>query len=164
MPRAAAPHIAHTSFDTLNDKLLSTFASNLNLRRYTKVPEHKGTPLMAAAQMGHTEIVRIMLERAPKTLVDYVNAHGHTALMTAAQNLNADIVRLLVDSGADVNLAGERRATPLQLASCPDVPTSTGCRGVCPVPIAQLATVRALLRLGAGTLSPPSASAWLTVF
>ena len=40
----------------------------------------KQTPLIVAAGNGHTEIVRMLLERAPNTAADYADASGATAL------------------------------------------------------------------------------------
>ena len=108
---------------------------------------------MVAAFHGHTEIVRMILERAPNTPVDDVDdAHGATALLAAAQYHHADILRLLAARGADVNFT-DGRSTPLRVAVLqvrdPDLqrprdPDPGGAR--------QVATVRALLLLGAGTL------------
>ena len=40
----------------------------------------KDTPLMVASIQGHTDIVRMILERAPNTAVDYMDTIGNTAL------------------------------------------------------------------------------------
>jgi ankyrin repeat protein len=109
----------------------------------------RSTPLMQAAWCGHTSIVRMILERAPNTSVDHPDTTRGTALLLAAQFNHADDVRLLADQGANVNLVGLRGATPLREAVVgpdPD-PDPDGER--------QVATVRALLRLGASTLPPP---------
>jgi hypothetical protein len=114
----------------------------------------KRTPLMVAAAFGHTEIVRMLLERAPNTPVDYVDANGGTALAATAQFHHADILRLLADRCASsVNVADQWRETPLHLAvgeinGPPRDPDPEGAQ--------QLATVRVLLRLGAGTLRFPA--------
>ena len=63
-------------------------------------PFHKSTPLSLAAQGGHIEIVRMILERAPNTAVDHTVAVGYTALFVAAQYHHAEIVLLLADHGA----------------------------------------------------------------
>ena len=122
-------------------------------------PYHKSTPLSLAAQGGHIEIVRMILERAPNTAVDYTVAIGYTALFVAGQYHHADIVRLLAEHGASLNVAaGTRVATPLRCAvgqmppeAPPRLPDPGGAR--------QVATVRALLRLGAGTPPPPPSPA-----
>jgi len=118
-------------------------------------PTTKSTPLMVAAFSGHICIARMLLARAPNTLVDYANAMGFTALLAAAQYHHADILRLLADRGANVCLhVGQQGCTPLRLAvgeTHPDEPP----RGPDPGGERQLATVRVLLRLGAGTLTSP---------
>ena len=117
-------------------------------------PEDKSTPLIAAAEGGHTEIVRMILERAPCTAVDHrLITIGATATGMAALFHHADIVRLLADRGANVNFAGQRRISPLCLAVGLISPDARP-RGPDPDGARQVATVRALLRLGAGTLPP----------
>jgi ankyrin repeat protein len=85
--------------------------------------------------------------------VDYVNADGDTALYLAAEYHHADILRLLADRGGNVNFLGQQRTTPLRAAvlqvhadAPPRDPDPDGAR--------QLTTVKALLRLDAGTLAP----------
>ena len=115
---------------------------------------------MMAALHGHTAIVRMILERAPNTAADVVCAYGVTALLLGAQYHHAEIIRLLADHGANLNV---RTSDPLLLGSAA-VGITALCIAVSPItPDAnprdpnpsgerQLATVRALLRLGAGTL------------
>jgi ankyrin repeat protein len=55
---------------------------------------HKNTPLIAAGASGYTDIVRMMLERARNTNVDYANAHGVTAHLAAVQYRHVDILGL----------------------------------------------------------------------
>jgi len=118
-------------------------------------PTSKTTPLLVAAALGHTDIVRMLLARAPKTAVDYVDAQGATAMIMTSQYHHADNIPLLADCGANVNFMDQWRATPLSIAVAPinfinGVPSDQSPRN--PDPGAELATVRALLRLGAGTL------------
>ena len=114
----------------------------------------RGTPLIVAAQYGHTGIVRMILDRAPNTAVDYVGAFGATALMAAAQNHHAEILRLLAGRGANVSFDVQRQNTPLRLAVVP-IPHGFPPRDPDLDGARQLATVKALLRLGAGTMPPP---------
>jgi hypothetical protein len=119
-------------------------------------PISKSTPLKVAAEGGHIEIVRMILERAPNTPVDHTGAICGTALCMAALFHHADTLRLLADRGANVNVAGRQRFTPLRLAVGqinPDQPP----RDPDPDGVRQLATVKALLQLGAGMLSPSPA-------
>ena len=135
-------------------RLLPAGGSRLNLSgpRF-QAPNSKGTPLIAAAALGHTEIVRMILERAPNTAVDHADVNGDTALRMAAEYHHADIVRLLADRGANLNvLSGQGRTTPLRAAVLP--PPDEPPRDPDPDGARQLATVKALLRLGAGTLPP----------
>ena len=71
----------------------------------TKDPMFKGTPLMWASNGGHSDIVRVLLEKG----ADIKGAIFHTGN-------NTEIANLLLDHGADVN---ERKGdeTPLMLAA-----------------------------------------------
>jgi ankyrin repeat protein len=111
----------------------------------------KNTPLIAAAEGGHTEIMRMLLDRARNTIVDYANVYGFTAQLVAVLYHHADILGLLADRGANVKLATHEGDTALRIAvgtihpdDRPRDPDPDGAR--------QVATVKALLQLGAGTL------------
>ena len=132
-------------------------------------PTCKSSALIVAATFGHTDIVRIMLERARNTAVDYVDAQPvpATAMMTACQFHHVGIIRLLAARGANVNVnlnftcqLGQRRQTLLSIALLPmcsnGVPISLAESLRDPDPGAELATVRELLQLGAGTLPAPA--------
>jgi ankyrin repeat protein len=119
-------------------------------------PVTKNTPLIAAAVRGYTEIVRLILERAPITPVDHARANDTTALCMAADFHHVDTLQLLADRGADVNVKGLCGLTPLPLAVGQNHPNGRP-RDPDPDGARQLATARALLRLGTGTLPPRAA-------
>jgi ankyrin repeat protein len=75
-----------------------------------------GTGLIRAADRGHVEVVRRLLET--ETDVDHVNRLGWTALLEAiilggGDEAHTEVVRLLVEGGADVGLADGEGVTPL---------------------------------------------------
>ncbi|MFO1395557.1 MAG: ankyrin repeat domain-containing protein [Burkholderiales bacterium] len=80
---------------------------------------YDGTALIAAAHLGHAEVVRTLIAaRAP---LDHVNNLGWTALIESivlgdggARHLAT--LQALVDAGANVNLADRNGLTPLHLA------------------------------------------------
>jgi ankyrin repeat protein len=80
---------------------------------------HDGTALIAAAQLGHAEIVRALIaDQAP---LDHVNNLQWTALIEAIVLGNGDknhtvTVRALVAAGADVTIPDGDESTPLKLA------------------------------------------------
>jgi len=80
---------------------------------------YDGTALIAAAHLGHAEIVRILI-RAGAPL-DHVNNLGWTALIESivlgdGGPRHTDTLKALVEAGANVNLADRNGQTPLALA------------------------------------------------
>ena len=80
---------------------------------------YDGTALIAAAHLGHAEIVRVLI--AAKAPLDHVNNLRWTALIESIVLGNGgknhtDTLRALVDAGADVNIPDGSGSTPLQLA------------------------------------------------
>ncbi len=80
---------------------------------------YDGTALIAAAHLGHVEVVKILI--AAKAPLNRVNNLGWTALMEAIVLGNGDgnhtaTVRALVEAGADVNIPDRNRISPLQHA------------------------------------------------
>ena len=78
-----------------------------------------GTALIAAAHLGHDEIVRILI--AAKAPLDHVNNLGWTAVIEAivlgdGGKRHVATLQALVDAGANVNLADRSGETPLTLA------------------------------------------------
>ena len=80
---------------------------------------YDGTALIAAAHLGHVEVVRELI-RAGAPL-DHVNNLGWTALIESivlgdGGPRHTATLAALIDAGANVNLADRSGATPLQLA------------------------------------------------
>jgi ankyrin repeat protein len=65
----------------------------------------QASALMIAAQMGHMDCVKLLLERGAN--VNLTTEHGN-ALAFAAFTDRKEIARLLLDRGADVNVTGRR--------------------------------------------------------
>jgi hypothetical protein len=126
---------------------------NLSGPRF-QLRSHKRTPLIAAAARGHTDIVRMILERAPNTTVDYATVVGFTALLLSAQYHHVDILRKLADRGANVHLTTRGGNTALCFAVAP-ICHDDRLRDPDPDGSRQVAVVKALFRLGASTLPLP---------
>jgi ankyrin repeat protein len=80
---------------------------------------YNGTALIAAAHLGHAEVVRTLI--AAKAPLDHVNNLHWTALIESIVLGNGgknhtDTLEALVKAGANLNLADGNGATPLTLA------------------------------------------------
>ena len=80
---------------------------------------YDGTALIAAAHLGHAEVVRTLI-RAGAPL-DHVNNLGWTALIESivlgdGGPRHTETLKALIDAGANVNLPDRNRQTPLALA------------------------------------------------
>ncbi len=80
---------------------------------------YAGTALIAAAHLGHAEVVQILIDA--KAPLNHVNNLGWTALMESIVLGNGGAnhtatLKALVDAGADVNIADRQGTTPLQHA------------------------------------------------
>jgi len=80
---------------------------------------YDGTALIAAAHLGHVEVVRLLI--AAGAPLDHVNNLGWTALIESivlgdGGARHTDTLRLLVEAGANVNLADREGRTPRTLA------------------------------------------------
>jgi len=74
------------------------------------------TALMAAADSGHDELVRLLVERGADVTLREYRTTEMTALLYAAQNGFTDIAAYLLDHGADVNECDGRLETSLYKA------------------------------------------------
>src|SRR5690242_2059304 len=80
---------------------------------------YDGTALIAAAHLGHDEVVRILI--AAKAPLDHVNNLGWTAVIESivlgdGGKRHVATLAARVQAGANVNLADRNGATPLALA------------------------------------------------
>ncbi len=102
-----------------NDPELVTLAIELGNRADLITSVYDGTALIAAAHLGHHEVVRRLIAGAAP--LDHVNNLGWTALMEAVVlgdggGDHVATVKALVEAGADINIADRDGVTPLQHA------------------------------------------------
>ena len=74
------------------------------------------TPLMYASEKGHTEIVRLLLQRGAGVNAKTKFDGYKTALSKASEKGHTEIVRMLIEKGADVNIKSNDGNTALQYA------------------------------------------------
>ena len=99
------------------EMLQIALAGGANPRAITS--PYDGTALIAAAHLGHVEIVRALI--AAKAPLNHVNNLGWTAVMEAVVLGNGGanhtaVVEALVKAGADVNLPDRQGTTALEHA------------------------------------------------
>jgi hypothetical protein len=99
------------------EMLKLAIASGGNTRAITS--PYKGTALIAAAHLGHAEVVAALI--AGKAPLDHVNNLGWTALIEAivlgdGGPRHQATVAALIKGGADLNLADGKGVSPLSLA------------------------------------------------
>lgn len=80
---------------------------------------YDGTALIAAAHLGHAEVVRILIQAGAP--LDHVNNLGWTAVIESivlgdGGPRHTETLRALVEAGANVNLPDRQGQTPLSLA------------------------------------------------
>jgi len=80
---------------------------------------YDGTALIAAAHLGHAEVVRMLINAGAP--LDHINNLGWTALIESivlgdGGRRHTDTLKALVDAGANVNIADRNGQTPLALA------------------------------------------------
>jgi ankyrin repeat protein len=102
-----------------DDLKTMNLALQLGCRSDNVTSRYDGTALIAAAHLGHVEIVDSLI-RAEAPL-DHINNLHWTALIEAivlgdGGEQHTATLKLLVDAGADVNLADGSGRTPLTLA------------------------------------------------
>ena len=75
----------------------------------------RSTPLIYAAQMGHLDVVRVLLDGGANA--ESANVDQWNALHYAAMNGHLHVCRLLLDWGVNVNSLNKRKYTPLHYAA-----------------------------------------------
>jgi hypothetical protein len=72
--------------------------------------EYGGTALIFVACSGHTEIVKLILQK-DRSSIDVQNVDKGTALMGACWNGHAAVIELLIRSGANLDLKDKNNKT-----------------------------------------------------
>ena len=102
-----------------NDPAFLALALQLGASPSNTTSIYEGTALIAAAHLGHFEVVQILVDAGAP--LDHVNNLGWTALIEAVVLGDGGpdhqrTARVLIDAGADRTIADRQGRTPLQLA------------------------------------------------
>ena len=102
-----------------NDLATMRLALQLGCKPGNVTSRYQGTALIAAAHLGHVEIVQTLITAGAP--LDHVNNLNWTALIESivlgdGGTRHTATLKTLIDGGADVNLPDGRGKTPLQLA------------------------------------------------
>ncbi len=102
-----------------NDVSTLRLALSLGASAKNVTSRYDGTALIAAAHLGHAEVVRALIRAG--TPLDHVNNLGWTALIESVVlgdggARHIETLKALVDAGAQVNLPDRDGRTPLALA------------------------------------------------
>lgn len=102
-----------------NDLETLRLALQLGCKPGNVTSRYQGTALIAAAHLGHVEIVQALIDAGAP--LDHVNNLNWTALIESivlgdGEARHTATLKALVEAGADVNLPDGRGSTPLQLA------------------------------------------------
>uniref|UniRef100_A0A2K6UYH1 2-5A-dependent ribonuclease n=1 Tax=Saimiri boliviensis boliviensis TaxID=39432 RepID=A0A2K6UYH1_SAIBB len=105
-------------------KFLHERGADVNLRRKTREDQERlkkggATALMDAAEEGHEEVLKILLDEmgADVNACDNMGRNALIRALLSSHNRNVEATtHLLLDHGADVNVRGEKGKTPLILA------------------------------------------------
>ncbi|XP_066571914.1 transient receptor potential cation channel, subfamily N, member 1 [Amia ocellicauda] len=96
-------------------EMLQNFKSSRLQQAINKHSKNGWSPLLLAAEQGHTEIVKILLQNHAR--VDVFDENGKAALHLAAENGHEEIVDILLSHKAFVNAKTKLGMTPLHLGA-----------------------------------------------
>jgi ankyrin repeat protein len=80
-------------------------------RRHPSIVTCGSTPLHIAAQEGHLEVVKVLLNFGAG--IDSTDKYGRTALLNASKARHEQIVIALLEHGSDINIMSKHNHTPL---------------------------------------------------
>ncbi|KAG5842672.1 hypothetical protein ANANG_G00180100 [Anguilla anguilla] len=99
----------------LLQEMLSTVPPGRLQHAVNKHAKNGWSPLLLAAERGHSEVVRILLQNHAR--VDVFDEHGKAALHLAAENGHEEIADVLLSHKAFVNAKTKLGMTPLHLGA-----------------------------------------------
>jgi len=98
-------------------EIVKLMTKRKDVRINETIIENGWTPLMIACELGHHDIVNVLLELESIQL-NLINKHGETALFIACRNGHSEIVKLMLEQDSlDVNICNNYGDNPL-LTAC----------------------------------------------
>ena len=89
--------------------------SNLRASTIVKTISDLSTPLHLAAQNGHTEVAKVILDENG-AVINNLDVMKWTPLHWAAKGGHLETAKLLLEYNADINLKDDYNRTPLKVA------------------------------------------------
>ncbi len=83
-----------------------------SVKKYYNIFGKEITPLIAASENGHAEIVKLLLQKGADPNFQRLPERT-TALMLAAENGHADVMKILLEGKADINAINNTGITAL---------------------------------------------------
>jgi len=78
---------------------------------------HSGYPLHAASNVGHAEVVHLLLRHNTDVHAKSTSYYNWTSLHIASASGHVDVAKLLLEHGANINALSTSNSTPLKFAS-----------------------------------------------
>jgi len=97
------------------EELYFKHSSTLNINHFFISDQYQRTPLMAAVEGGHIEVVKFLIHH--KAWVNAATLSGWNALMLGANKGRTECVKLLLANGANVNATTSSGCTALMFAA-----------------------------------------------
>ena len=126
--------------------------------------EYGNYPLLLAVELGHTEIVDLLIEHEVE--LETEDQDGFTALIISAEKNYPEILQLLLDSGSDVAAEDKAKRTALDWSIIMksteaedilrenDVPSGAGKSFIAAIQTSNIDSVKSLLKQGADVNEP----------
>ncbi|CAM9982540.1 unnamed protein product [Scytosiphon promiscuus] len=105
----------HVAAQQGSERRAAALLSNGSIDINQTLGQHDFTPLMVAAQYGHSRVVRLLLRKGAS--ISVADTRGYTVLHVSAQSGRLAVTKMLLGAGSDLHAKSTQGATPLHIAS-----------------------------------------------